>query len=108
MQGDEMPTAIDGLEAHLSALVRTKGDMQHLRSHVAALEDVLEELSAANTSLQHRLQSKEDLAEKRMQRVQAQQERIFALESEAMAMDSLPTLNSPNCSILFVKTPLTY
>ena len=85
------PTPIGALEEQLTALQHTKADMRDLRTHMAGLEDELEQLSNANNALQRELDRKSELLERHGRRAEAQQDKIFDLEGEAGAAQQLRT-----------------
>ena len=63
-------------------LQTTKSDMLALRTHMAGLEQELEQLSTANGGLQRQLKVKAEMAERQARRAEMQQERLFELEGE--------------------------
>ena len=83
--GMEADTAksLSALEAQLLALSNTKNDMRTLRTHIAGLEEALEELNTANDGLRRELGRKSELIERHSKRIQQQQERLFDLENAA-------------------------
>ena len=74
---------LGALEAQLLALSNTKNDMRTLRTHIAGLEEALEELNTANDGLRRELGRKSELIERHSKRIQQQQERLFDLENAA-------------------------
>ena len=70
------PTPIGALEAQIQNLMQTKGDMRTLRAHVAGLEEMLEELTNTNRSLQRELDRKDEVVERHARRAQAQQDQF--------------------------------
>ena len=63
-----MADAVGALEEQLNALQTTQADMRSLRSHMAGLEDELEQLSTANGGLQRELDRKAKLVERHSKR----------------------------------------
>ena len=74
---------LGALEAQLLALSNTKNDMRTLRTHIAGLEEALEELNTANDGLRRELGRKSELNEQQRKRIQQQQERLIDLENAA-------------------------
>jgi len=74
---------LGALEAQLLALSNTKNDMRTLRTHIAGLEEALEELNTANDGLRRELGRKSELNERHSKRIQQQQERLIDLENAA-------------------------
>ena len=61
---------LGALEAQLLALSNTKNDMRTLRTHIAGLEEALEELNTANDGLRRELGRKSELIERHSKRIQ--------------------------------------